>query len=270
MRTVFYNFLNTKIGFNWLYLTEQNQVIMEEEIKYRGYTIKVVQDEYPPNPFEEWDGNLPTWAKGYKDFSEGGIVDYLAREVATDGRIIRHQKELARIFDIDLDYYREYEWSKEEKIDDIRDTIIQCTDFDQLEEFCQLFKIPCLNTVRTGYSQGDYTKLFICYTSSFEKETGCTIDMVDDQQLKGTADLYGHWAFGDVYGFQVDTEEFFDSCYGFYGDDHEKSGLLDEARGAIDHYIEKQKKKKQEKLKTYIKHNVPLQNRDYHGCSIQG
>lgn len=38
-----------------------------------------------------------------------------------------------------------------------------------------------------------------------------------------------------VYGYQIDELE--DSCYGFYGYDHEKSGLLDEAKSVIDHHI---------------------------------
>jgi len=49
-----------------------------------------------------------------------------------------------------------------------------------------------------------------------------------EQEVK----TYNDYLTGEVYGFRVldaGTGELIDSCYGFYGSDHEKSGLLESA-----------------------------------------
>lgn len=55
--------------------------------------------------------------------------------------------------------------------------------------------------------------------------------------LNGEVDVYSHYVNGDVYGYTVknaDGEEIEDgSCSGYYGYDHEKSGLLENAKYAI-------------------------------------
>tara|TARA_R110000868_G_scaffold74337_10_gene214981 strand:+ start:517 stop:1263 length:747 start_codon:yes stop_codon:yes gene_type:complete len=234
---------------------------MEESIEYRGFTIEVIQDDCPQNPFEDWDCNLPLMASygrsEGKDYSEGEIYNYLCN-VPTDNQIILHQKKIAELFeDIDLDYFKENEFTKQDKIDKIRYYIEKGNaSFDELKSYCDLFKIPALSTSRNGYSQGDYSKLFICYTKEFEERTGCTVDKVDEAHLRSTADLYGYWAFGDVYGYNV--EEIGDSCYGFYGTDHEESGLLEYAKNAIDCHLERVKKERFAKIKQLIKAKVSL------------
>jgi hypothetical protein len=234
---------------------------MEESIEYRGFTIELVNDQNADNPFEEWDCNLPLMASygrnEGKDYSKGEIYKYLC-SVPTDNQIIRHQKVIAELFeDIDLDYFKDNDFSKQEKIDEIRGYIEKGNaSFDQLETYCNLFKIPALSTSRNGYSQGDYSNLFICYTKEFENRTGCLISVVDELFLSSTADLYGHWAFGDVYGYNV--EEINDSCYGFYGYDHEKSGLLENAKNGIDCHLERVKKERFAKIKQLIRAKVSL------------
>jgi hypothetical protein len=52
--------------------------------------------------------------------------------------------------------------------------------------------------------------------------------------LKNEVDTYNQYLNGDVYGYEVVCnicEEELDSCWGFYGSDHEKSGLLEYAKG---------------------------------------
>jgi len=66
-----------------------------------------------------------------------------------------------------------------------------------------------------------------------------------EEVLENIIESYSFWVFGYVYGFSIlskpsatsDTRgdlEVIDYCYGFLGDDHEKSGLLDCAREFID------------------------------------
>ena len=52
--------------------------------------------------------------------------------------------------------------------------------------------------------------------------------------LKGEVNTYDQFLRGEVYTYTVQNEdgEIIDGCGGFYGSDHETSGLLDYARGA--------------------------------------
>lgn len=53
--------------------------------------------------------------------------------------------------------------------------------------------------------------------------------------LEGEVETYTQYVEGDVYGFQIvdEDDDIIDSCYGFYGSDHKKSGMLD----YIDHEL---------------------------------
>jgi hypothetical protein len=54
--------------------------------------------------------------------------------------------------------------------------------------------------------------------------------------LEAEVETYDQYLSGDVYGFTATSPEGEEvgSCWGFYGDDHEASGLLDHARCDID------------------------------------
>lgn len=47
--------------------------------------------------------------------------------------------------------------------------------------------------------------------------------------LDGEVETYDQYVRGDVYGFQIvdEDDDVVDSCYGFYGDNHKESGILD-------------------------------------------
>ena len=60
--------------------------------------------------------------------------------------------------------------------------------------------------------------------------------------LEGESEMIRQWIDGEVYGYTVEKDgEHIDSCWGFYGFDHEASGLLDSAKPAIDSEIEESK-----------------------------
>lgn len=165
-----------------------------ETINYKGCTIEVHQDTDGLNPFEEWDGNLPlirSYSRDYKDYSNGDINQYLS-EVLSNSQIIRHQKKIATAFEMELEDYAEY--NKHEKIDAIRDEILNNTDFEALETICILSKTPYLNTNSKGYSQGDYADIFTCYTEKFETETGCKkrISTIGNYRLMSICGAIGH------------------------------------------------------------------------------
>lgn len=60
--------------------------------------------------------------------------------------------------------------------------------------------------------------------------------------LKNEIETYDDYISGNVYGYTTDD----DSCWGFYGYNHEESGLLEYARNAIDCYIAEKEKAEKE------------------------
>lgn len=62
--------------------------------------------------------------------------------------------------------------------------------------------------------------------------------------LKNEIETYDDYIRGNVYGYTTENnDEIGDSCWGFYGYDHEKSGLLEMAQNSIDCYLEEKEKK---------------------------
>lgn len=210
------------------------------------YRIKIWQDEFAECPFESWDCEpdlmYESGRNNVRDFSDGNIVEFI-KHTPSNGQIIKHQKQLCEILDIDHEYLCERELTKDEKADEIRWEITTSLSVNQLVLLCELFKIPHLNHSSTGYSQGDWADVLIVLTDDFYEKTGCDKRNAS-KILEGTAKLFDAWAWGDVYGFTVEkavemvrlTREDFnngkfeevlddlewedsDSCGGFYGED---------------------------------------------------
>jgi len=72
--------------------------------------------------------------------------------------------------------------------------------------------------------------------------------------LKGEVETFAQYLEGAVYGFTTGD----DSCGGFFGYDHEASGLLDEAKSNIDHEIKAEMEERIQQVKNWIKNKVPL------------
>lgn len=152
------------------------------------------------------------------------------------------------------------------------------SDSDKLETLSALYDligIPNLCTSSSGYSQGDYSELLIVATPEsldkfgWNKARRGAADLA--QALEAQADLYSAWAWGDVYGYIVerapldpqeredsDAWEEIDSCWGFYGDNPEKSGLAESALSAIEYDKRARKAARLGKLKELIRANAPL------------
>lgn len=155
----------------------------------------------------------------------------------------------------------------------MRDTL------DILEKLYLMAGWPAFSMTVRGYSQGDWAEVLVVATLAAVERFGVDIEHFRMQakadieiknhvtdmdewifnksselMLKGTAELYGHWAFGNVYGYVVEKcvgmvppddfeddpqyfepewEETGDSCWGFYGPDHHDSGLEEAALECI-------------------------------------
>ena len=82
--------------------------------------------------------------------------------------------------------------------------------------------------------------------------------------LKSQADLFGAYAFGDVFGFVIEAEpdgETLDSCWGYYGSDFDESGLAEAAQELANHILASAAKRRAAKLKELIRNHVPLDKR---------
>jgi hypothetical protein len=77
--------------------------------------------------------------------------------------------------------------------------------------------------------------------------------------LRNEVDVYADYLNGSVYSYYND--EFGVGCGGFYGDDHDKSGLLESAISDITGTLLQKMKSHHHKLKAQIVSKVPLQYR---------
>lgn len=126
-----------------------------------------------------------------------------------------------------------------------------------VEALYNLCGIPAYSETSTGYSQGDWAELLVVALPTAQQEfMGSSITLSPlfaahvhtywMRKLESTADLWSAWAWGDVYGYIIeyavydedgeieDWVEIEDgSCWGYYGADHNKSGLEECALAAV-------------------------------------
>lgn len=79
--------------------------------------------------------------------------------------------------------------------------------------------------------------------------------------LSGEVETYSQYLEGHVYGYVVEGPDGCDmedgSCWGYYGYDHDKSGLLEQAKWSVDAEINHQRKKWLKRLAEMIRNHVP-------------
>jgi len=119
---------------------------------------------------------------------------------------------------------------------------------DKLEALKTIFgilAIPAYVGTSTGYCQGDQVEVLVVATPEAQAKYGC--ENVTEDDMKAQVDLYGAWAWGDCYGYIIERPSEVDedgevteweeiehgSCWGYYGTDHEASGLADAALEAV-------------------------------------
>ncbi len=248
-----------------------------ETLEYKGFRIEVAQDENAENPVDDWDGEPPLMAHGgsrhgrttsyngapedWRDLVEllpASCFDRIRRVDLVKQIFVTPEKmSLKEFAGIVRDLGGDVRGALVEALNDCfnespsgwRDAIEWMETAETLLTFAG---IPCLQTQSNGHSQGDTALLLVIATPEWLALTGVKPEDAK-AQLEGTAELYGAWAWGDVYGVSritapVTPEEAEDgtegreiedgACWGFYGRDHEKSGLMEHARTSIDWHLE--------------------------------
>ena len=96
-----------------------------------------------------------------------------------------------------------------------------------------------------------------------KRQKGSWNENIAYSQAEGLLETWNDYLHGNVYGFicKDANDENIDSCWGYYGDP-ETSGLMDEAKGAIDYEVKKRLQDKISKVKTWIKNHVPIDKRN--------
>ena len=209
-----------------------------ETITYKEYDIDIMQDFDPLNPCEDWDmlGTMVCCHKrytlGHKQYGNGMEALY--------NSILECSPDLTQIH-IDFDEMDEEQF---------------------MEKYCKVFEryaivLPIymydhsgvtINT--TGYScPWDSGQLGFIFVSKNKIRDEYKWKIISPKRfkkivtyLKNEVKSLDDYLTGNVYGYNVDdpyTRYSIDSCWGFFGDDHEKSGLMEYAKNAIDCHIDK-------------------------------
>jgi hypothetical protein len=195
--------------------------MIAETIDYKGYEIEICYDEMAMNPRTEFD-NLGHMVCFHKRYNLG-------------------------------DENHDYDSNDFDSWDELEDAIYQDNDVCVcLPIYMYDHSGLAINT--TGFScpwdSGQIGFIFID-KQTIRKEYGVKriskkLRQRIEKYLIGEVETYDNYLSGSVFGYQIketEEDEILDSCWGFYGYNHEQSGLLEYAKNAIDYHIEQENKK---------------------------
>lgn len=241
----------------------------EEAAEYRGYKIRAVQDTDASNPFTDWDCEPPILVHTDRSITEYGL-DHAAPALTRD-EIKANAGEVAQFLGAAtlLRAVRDYIAPRADAVDLVNEAITakvedagKTDSLDLIGEVWGWKGAAWVSVSRHGYSQSCWAEILVVATPEWCAKIGCT-EPPSQKSLEATADLYAAWAYGDTFGYVIEDPEGeeIDSCWGFYGSDHEASGLSEQARDAIDHEITRRANTRAKQVKTWIRHHVPLEAR---------
>lgn len=251
----------------------------ESEIAtYGALTIRAVRDDSPANPFTDWDCEPPlaVWYDGsLTEYDDSGTIAAPLADVS-DSWINRHWRAVAAVVEISLDAmaadqkergsgYPLADWRRDtlaEALADMRPSRYGGSGADYLTAIAKLWEmrgVEALDSCSRGYSQGDYADVLAVALPSWAKKAGAP-KASHARQLESAVALYGAWAWGDVYGYVIEGPdgETLDSCWGYYGADHDESGLAEAAESTASAIYASARKRKGERLKELIRNRVPV------------
>lgn len=217
-------------------------------IEYKGCSIRIYQDSHPENPLECMDG-------------QGEIRSFNSRHRNN----VRSQEEADSLMEanphhVKLSYFEhgncvwsvmgekalgtEGDW----RWDGVDFAGLWLPDKDCLENIkaqvdAELLSIP------TPENAADRAQLFRAKAREY---------------ARGVCEMYTQWCNGDVYGYDIvdaNGDDVEGGCWGFYGWDNEKSGLLEQAQNDIDCHLQQKLRDRIAQVKTWIKNRVPLTHR---------
>jgi len=246
----------------------------EEKTTYKGYTIEITRDEFAENPFEAWDCEPALIVDYGERITTYGDIEVEAPEFTRE-ELKKHARTI-----LDAIGYKSYmqlvsleTYNYASAVDCINDAIHEVVDgmstADQFRALEALYNLKqgyvAWYNVSKGYCQGDHADVLVIATPEWIDRVGAySLLHGEPSALQSSVDLYSAWVWGDVYGYMVtDNEgEEIAACCGYYGADHEKSGLIEAAHAEIDAHIAHKRRAHFERLKKQIKARAPLYARE--------
>lgn len=272
---------------NWTYDDASGEYHAEPR---EGYRIRAVRDENARNPFTDGDCNWPIVVRSdawrgsefvtYDRGSEARGFGFQPFRAFNDALLLHWQQRIARDFNSTIRDLIECYGLTEDALPEgklacrdaetLRDVFegawADWSDSDKFDLAVKLYAmcdIVAVSKTVTGHSQGDWAEVLVIATPEALERFGRVDTPVTEEELEAAADLYGAWAWGDVYGYIVEKlvdmacpddgnllasdgvcgfcgnqpddhepewEEVEDvSCWGFYGTDFDESGLEESA-----------------------------------------
>jgi len=227
---------------------------------YHGYEITLTHDEFASNPMSEIGMPiLATYNNRFErdDFEQ--VLNLLA-DSFSDGQLIRHQKVISRLvgyLSIDDMMKDDTGWhvDKADYLRDcVRNTYIDDDIIDVIRQYCVLLKLPLYSWTSRSYTQGDWRDCILIADDQYIEACGIKQrDIVS--ALRDISQIYDAWLWGDVYEYTITRDgEIIDCCGGW----HDESSMLDDLIFTINNDRKRLRLKKQQRLKTMIKHRVPF------------
>ena len=193
-----------------------------EEIKYKDYTIQITSDECPINPrSDDFDSCL------------GTLVAFHRRYSLSDDKHLSDGSKL-----------------KAENFNNFDEMIAHVNKVEGGIVWLPVYMYDHSGiTINTGgynsidSARWDWGQLGFIYVSkkkardwySWKTITKTRINKLEEY-LRNEIKTFDQYLTGEVYDYQIltpDGEED-DSCWGFYGSNHEESGLMEQAKNSID------------------------------------
>lgn len=254
----------------------------DEPVSIGDYAVQILRDEYPTNPFEDWDGHAPMVAllgrDGLARYDGGSDIRDPLHD-ASESWVSRHWRALCDIMGLDKEAFdsecREAQKDWHGKMPDIRKDILReslsdMRESDRLDSCAAIWNLmgsPSLCSDVQGYCQSHWSRLLIVWTPEFIQTMGVDPRKQDaHKDMQGQANLYECWAYGDVYGYCIEDQETgeSESCWGFYcrlWDSEESAHLFENIADTVLYMSEAKRKKKQNRVKTMVRNRVPLLTR---------
>lgn len=229
--------------------------------EFPGYVAKVSYDQFPEAPDSISDCNPPL--ARYSESWEGPDARELFDEIPEEIVTREYKRILAAVIACEgdaegtrMDYAqarREYGNTRAEALREILPDAPGSGLWRAVDEYCELLAELCRiagfawhHEISRGYSQGDAAHLF-CYASpAWVTESGCPPEH-HESACKSYAAEWGAYLWGDVFavsgivrpdGTEVDDTH----AGGYFGNDHEASGIVEFAREEIAMDIEARKR----------------------------
>lgn len=214
---------------------------MEDTISYKGYTINIERDDYPSNPRKDWD---PTSTiASFDDTIENECDD--------------------RNYGDTVNTELNFEAIKADYVFSVKMVAILPLHFKKYSYDCNLNTKGNGNQIGFAYISKEMWESHMGWTDESsewwqEHHKGKSKADVARNIIKSEIKTYNEYLNGKCYSFSIKGDDHEDRCSGYYGDDHEESGLLDSAEESIDCHLNWLLKAKLKVLKGYLKAKIPI------------